>query len=592
MKFFRALSVLPFFLAIGACAPTAQKFPAPGAAPAAAAAPARPAPVQQAPPHAATVQVVPSSRAVFDAARADMDAGMADAALAKLNVLRPEQLDAPAKLQWHIQRAAAYSLQGSLLDAVRERVAADVLLTEPSVRRRNQEAILEALALLPPERLGGYPAVAGDPLSGWLALGRILAARPVPEAVQQALAQWRIDYPGHPADLGLFQAMLSRGAAPAAAPAQPPPPVATAAPSQTPAPMPTAAPAPAAGAASAIAVLLPATGASAAYGEAVRQGIAAAYAADGSQPKPVLRFYDSETGDMAAIYRKAVEDGAEVVIGPLRKEHVATLAGLDELPKPVLALNRIEAKHDGLFQFGLLPEDELEQAADYAWKEGRKNALLLIPAKDFGQRMVTHFNDYWLHLGGRVAAVQTYLPGEKDFAAPIKKLLQVGEPGKENPQTPRAGADAIFLVADTRDARLITPQLRYYGATRLPLYATSSVYAGRPNRAQDQDLAGVLFCDAPWLLAEEYAAQRQAAWDAWGAHAAANPRLWAMGMDAYRLSRRLGALRSGGAPYDGASGNLSLGPGNRIQRQLSCAQFDNGVPAPRLPAAPQAPAAH
>lgn len=591
MKFVRPLSVLPLFLAIGACAPAphkpaaavaAQAAAAPGAVPA----PARPVQGQRpAPPPAvatAPVQLAPSSRVVFDAVRSDLDAGMADAALAKLNVLRPEQLGAGLQLQWHTQRAAAYSLQGNLLDAVRERVAADLLLAEPQARRRNQESILEALALLPPERLGGYPAVAGDPLSGWLALGRILAAHAPAEVVQQSLAQWRADYPGHPADAGLLQAVASRGPAPVPALVS------------TPAPAPAMASASAAGAASAVAVLLPATGASAAYGEAVRQGIAAAYAADVAQPKPVLRFYDSETGDVAAIYRKAVDDGAEVVVGPLRKEHVAALAGIGDLPKPVLALNRIDAGRDGLFQFGLLPEDELEQAADHAWREGRRNALLLIPAKDFGQRMVTHFNDYWRQLGGRVAAVQTYLPGEKDFAAPIKKLLQVGEPSKENPQTPRADADAVFLVADARDARMMVPQLRYYGATRLPLYATSSVFSGRPNRSQDRDLAGVLFCDAPWLLAEEYAAQRQAAWDAWGAHAAANPRLWAMGMDAYRLSRRLGALRGDGATYDGASGGLSLGPGNRIHRQLLCARFDGGVPLPRGPVAQPMPeqAAH
>ncbi|BBL69520.1 penicillin-binding protein activator [Methylogaea oryzae] len=529
---------------------------------------------------------------MFEAARGDLDAGMADAALTKLNVLHPQQLDAGVKLQWHTMRAAAYSLQGDLPNAVKERVAADGLYTEPSVRRRNQEAILEALALLPPERLGGPAAVAGDPLSGWLALGRILAARPTPEAAQQSLVQWRADYPGHPADTNLVLAVLSRGATPPAAAATQQAPASAVAPAQSPAAPPPSSPT--VGVASAIAVLLPATGASAAYGEAVRQGIASAYAADAAQPKPVLRFYDSEAGDVAAVYRKAVEEGAEVVIGPLRKEHVAVLAGMDDLAKPTLALNRIEGARDGLFQFGLLPEEELEQAADYAWKEGRKNALLLIPAKDFGQRMVGHFNDYWRQLGGRVMAVQTYLPGEKDFAAPIKKLLQVGEPSKENPQTPRADADAVFFVGDVRDARLIVPQLRYYGATRLPLYATSSVYAGRANRAQDQDLAGVLFCDAPWLLSEAYAAQRQTAWDAWGAHAAANPRLWAMGMDAYRLSRRLPALREGGAPFDGASGGLSLTPGNRIHRQLSCAQFDNGAPVPRAPAAPQAtaPAVH
>lgn len=509
--------------------------------------------------------------AVFDAARADVDAGLADAALVKLDTLSKDDLRPEQQLQFHLLRASAYSLQGSLLNALRERAAADPLLADPALKRRNQEAILEALTLLPASQLNGYPTVAGDALSGWLALGRALTS----DDPSQSLAQWRQDYPALVVDAALLQAHTHRRAEPAAAAAP------------MPGTVPPATQAPA-GAGDIVAILLPASGSSAAFGEALRQGMLAARQADEAAVKPELRFYDSEAGDSVAQYRKAVQEGASLVIGPLRKEQVAALAGEADLPTPVLALNQTDTERDGFYQFSLLPEDELEQAADHAWGDGRQNALLLVPAKDFGQRMQHHFKDYWQRWGGRVAGVQTYAPGEKDYAATIKRLLQAGEPGKESIPTPGVDADVIFLIADARDARLLVPQLRYYGATRLPIYATSAVYGGRPNRAQDQDLAGVVFCDAPWLLNETSATERQTAVE--HGVTGANARLWAMGMDAYRLSRRLNALTG----FNGASGELSLKPGNRIHRRLQCARFEGGVPVPLSPdaepaGAPEAP---
>lgn len=567
MKSIHPLSTLTLLLAISACVPLPlQRKPAEAPKPPAAAAPAKPAAALPEPAVATPLAPPLSSKEVFDAARGELDAGQADAALARLDNLRPDSLEPGIRLQWHQQRAAAYSLQGDLLNAIRERVAADALLADPPQRRRNQEAIVEALSLLPPERLAGYPVLAGDPLSGWLALGRILSSAEPADIRRQNLNRWRLDYPTHPLDNAILQAALAPTAPSAVAPI----------------PVPT----PAGESAQPIlAVLLPASGGSAAYGEVLRQSINAAQAGDGEQPKPALRFYNSEAGDVLAVYRQALAEGAGAVLGPLRKEQVAALADSGELSKPVLALNRIDALRDELYQFGLVPEEEWEQAAEQAWQDGKRNALLLVPAKEFGQRMLNHIKSHWQSQGGQVLAIQTYLPGEKDYAQPIKKLLQVDEPGKAAP-TPRSDADAIFLVAEARDARMLVSQLRYYGATRLPIYATSSVFAGRPNRALDQDLSGVVFCDAPQLLPAGYAVQRQALPEAVAANGV-SARLWAMGTDAYRLARRLDSLRGGGL-FAGASGELSLGLDNRIHRQLACARFEDGLPVLRS-AKPETP---
>jgi hypothetical protein len=59
-------------------------------------------------------------------------------------------------------------------------------------------------------------------------------------------------------------------------------------------------------------------------------------------------------------------------------------------------------------------------------------------------------------------------------------------------------------------------------------------------------------------------------------------RLLPMGMDAYQLLGELSLFKSGAdSRYNGATGVLSLKAGNRIQRQLHCAQFEGSVLQPR-----------
>ena len=60
-------------------------------------------------------------------------------------------------------------------------------------------------------------------------------------------------------------------------------------------------------------------------------------------------------------------------------------------------------------------------------------------------------------------------------------------------------------------------------------------------------------------------------------------RLYAMGVDAYRLAPRLGQLKTlPESQVDGLTGTLSLSPSQRIQRQLPWAEFRDGQ-VQRLP---------
>ena len=153
----------------------------------------------------------------------------------------------------------------------------------------------------------------------------------------------------------------------------------------------------------------------------------------------------------------------------------------------------------------------------------------------------------------------------------------------------RQDADFVFMAAFPRQARQIPPQLKFFYAGDLPIYATSHIYDGRPDPAKDRDLDGVNFTDMPWLLGEQTTPLRQAVEAAWPS-AGGLRRLQALGADAYQLIPYLTLLR--GSSYEefaGATGRLTVGNDNRVRRTPLWARFSKGAPVPLAQASAPVP---
>jgi outer membrane PBP1 activator LpoA protein len=447
------------------------------------------------------------------------------------------------------------------------------LLNRPEAIQANDEAIYDALKRLPDRALEELQPPPPDDLGGWMELTRIL--RGPANQRSDAIRGWRSRYLGHPADGPFLDGLLGKSdrTKPAPARSKPEPVSSRPEPVQvTPMTAPTAPP-PAAGG-RVIGVMLPLTGTYGPAGQAVKAGMEAAAAADPNPAKPQLRFSDTQGGDPASVYHALTGGGAEFVVGPLTKEDLTALAKSAELTVPVLALNQVkEVQSASIYQFGLTPEQELEQSAGSAWFDGRQSALMLAPASAFGQRMIHHFTAYWRSLGGNVVSIKTYKAGGDDFSGPARELLAAAGGGH---------ADFVFLVADGRDGSLLKSYLEAQQpqGQSLPTYATSQIYNGRPDVPQNPDLSGIAFCDIPWLLDGGNAGplSRQALQPALDRTPENYRRLIPMGLDAYRLIPELTQLQTSPQQrFNGATGVLTLTPDNRVQRQLHCAQFDSGT---------------
>jgi outer membrane PBP1 activator LpoA protein len=140
----------------------------------------------------------------------------------------------------------------------------------------------------------------------------------------------------------------------------------------------------------------------------------------------------------------------------------------------------------------------------------------------------------------------------------------------------------IFLVAEPERARQIIPLLKFYYAGKVPVYATSLIYSGISNPDHDNDLNNIQFTDMPWVLGglpEELQAIQQNAAEMWKSSYSHNPKLYALGADAYQLSISLNQLKaSSSQSIHGGTGTLRLQENQHIGRELPWARIHNGKP--------------
>lgn len=423
-----------------------------------------------------------------------------------------------------------------------------------AVRRNNQLIFQRALEAVELGRGSNSAAAQGTDATtlGWLRLAEIRKGGPRGgPALQQALQRWEQDFPGHPATRYLLATVFDYQ------------------PSSTPAPL--ARPGAPLGPGP-IMLALPLSGELARPGEAIRAGYETAR--NHANATRQLWVIDSAPMTAAQIARQARTKGAALIVGPLAKDKVGALAR--SVPRmPILALNQFG---DGLtapptfYRYALAPEDDARTAARHAAEHGWHNALVLVPQGDWGTRVLDTFRDAFAQYGGTVVDYAFFDNGQVNHQVAVQAVLQRYHRG--------APVDFVFIAAQPFHARMLNSQLRFYHAATLPVIATGDVYAGFPEPRQNADLNGVAFAAMPWVISPDPGIQATRANALRNGDTATKrfPRLFAMGMDAWRLTREW--IDNGlqpGTMLPGMTGRLEVLPNGRVRRHLAWAQFSGGL---------------
>ena len=474
----------------------------------------------------------------------------------------PRLMAAPLRKSHQLEvgklRAQAYYQSRSYLASARERIFYNNFLTLDQ-RAENHELIFSTLMEIPTKSLAtqAEKAITSD-LRGWLALATMTKQfQNNPLQQYEALSNWQRVWGQHPASI---QLPLSLSILTQVISSQP----------------------------KSIALLLPTNGTLGPFGRAIRDGIIASHYHQNG--KAEIRVYDTSNQNVLELIDRAAANGAELIIGPLDRNNVNTLALQSSLPVPVLALNRSieQAKSSDIYQFGLAPEDEMVQVADQAFSDGNKKVLALFPDSAWGNRNFETFKSHWLDLGGTIVDSSSY-SSQKSYADLVKSLLNVDESelrstslrrivGKRFEFTPRRRQDIdfIFLLGDPAQARGINPTLAFFYAEDIPVYSTSHVHELDDSKIDSIDLNGIRFCDIPWKIAEGDPVQLSIK-KAWPLSQAQMAPFFALGVDAYRVYPRLEQLKKIRTnKIFGSTGVLQLDKNNIITRKLMWAQYRDG----------------
>lgn len=358
-----------------------------------------------------------------------------------------------------------------------------------------------------------------------------------------------------------------------------------------------------------IAVLLPNAGGLKSASEAIRDGLMSAYLA---QPGGAELFFFPAGDDgqsILAAYFSALDAGADQIIGPLRKESVEALLSQAGLVTPVLALNDLPAGFvppAGLARrltgMSLSQERDVSAIVRHAVASDYRRAIVVAPESAWGERMAAAFQAEFLQDGRQILAAARYAESENDHSAVLERLLLIDE-SKARAQrlenllqvplefepTRRTDVDVIFMAANSTQAKLIRPQLRFLDAGEVPVYAPGRIYSGQPDPARNLDLDGIRFPLTPWELSHnsendipQLASLRQ------GSLAS----LFALGQDAWDILTWLDLMRKDpDFTFTGQSGHYRMNTDGSLERQPAWGVFEQGQPVPLAPPAPAPPVA-
>lgn len=280
----------------------------------------------------------------------------------------------------------------------------------------------------------------------------------------------------------------------------------------------------------------------------------------------VMATGDDDRATLAA-YRQAAARN-DVVVGPLARSAVQAVAASGEVRKPTVALNQLRGTPPrNLLAIGLSIEDEARQLADWAASEQPTGeALLLAGPAPWQQRMAQAFAARWSELGRTAHTAELPVANGYVDASAILALRN------------RAASEAPALLVAALDAEELR-QVRSGLGTTLPCYAASPANPGRAPGIQVAELEGVRLLDLPWQVQPDHPAVMLYPRLLADANTLEMDRLYALGIDAFRVARQLALQPDAPFELDGVTGKLSatMGAQPAFKRTVVPAVYRDGA---------------
>ncbi|MEO0466492.1 MAG: penicillin-binding protein activator [Pseudomonadota bacterium] len=292
------------------------------------------------------------------------------------------------------------------------------------------------------------------------------------------------------------------------------------------------------------------------------------------------------TSGATAAYSDAIEDGADVILGPLFAENVRTLAGeAREAELPMIAFsNDPTAAGNGAYLASFTVEEEVARVVAFALQNGIDTFAFLGPRSAYGQRVERALRFEATRGGAFVIASAAYDPSN-DAPVDEAEMLANSIAGFVEEQPGRLGV----IVPETGDKlRSVAPLLAYYGVDFRGLTMLGTSQWNDPGIWREPTLNRALFPVPPADAAGRFNANYTRL------YGRAPTNLAGLGYDAATVAIELtgddqldtsGLIRGEG--FDGVTGLFRFRPDGTPERGLAVMQIKTGEGAVEVSPAPQ-----
>ena len=339
-----------------------------------------------------------------------------------------------------------------------------------------------------------------------------------------------------------------------------------------------------------VALLLPLSGQNAAVGRALMQAAEmGVFDSAGDDFSLVVRDSAAPGGPGAAV-SSAMQEGAQLVLGPVFAAEIAPAAQASGGLIPVISFsNDRSAARPGVFVLGVTPQAQVQRVVEYAASQQVKRFAILYPNSPYGTAVRQAYQDAVVTAGGEVAMMQGYDPATTDLISTLQSL---------SGSYKNSGFDALMIPEGGQKLRAVAAMLPGFdipvaGPGGGPTPAGTVRLLGTnlwndPALAREQILAGGWFATTPPDRTTSFAQRYQQIYGA-----APDPRAGIV-YDAVTLAVALSKSKAGGdfsltrltdpSGFSGVTGLFRLNADGTTSRGLSVLEIGPGGISIRDPA--------
>ena len=326
-----------------------------------------------------------------------------------------------------------------------------------------------------------------------------------------------------------------------------------------------------------IALLLPQSGPLSSAATAIKNGFLSAHLQTVPPESVSIDVHDTSTTEITTLIEQVVDEGVDVIVGPLDKDNVRRVLDRNSTNVPIVTLNRPSlgiqfSPQRNLVQLAQVVEDDAVAVAKQLHRQDLQRVLLVLGDRHWCVRAALSFRD--TIDDSVIIAAETVLSDLSESTQNVADLLRVTQSATRQSDIAHAtrrtieftarrrhDIDAIVAFVDQDEFTALSAALHYHFAGNIPMFLIEPTFRDLTRAGSYAD--GTTFTTTPaHLYPFSLTTQIQKSF----ADASVLYPLYVFGIDAYRTTMQVEGVLSGEAIF-GYTGYLQRNDSGALVRE-------------------------